>query len=92
MRYVNPRTGLTVALDTLTIKEKSFYRRALKEFKRNTDWFEFDKFLFSPSSVLYKGRRSHLEILRHPLFLALKDMWLQLGVQQGKITRKNKRV
>lgn len=61
--------------------------RAVRQFRGNADWFSFDEYLFSPRSPIYARRRSHLDVLKDPLYLALKDMWLQLGVQQGMIAR-----
>lgn len=40
------------------------------------------------NSPIYRGRDSHLNVLKHPLFLALQDMALQLGVQQRMISRR----
>ena len=36
-------------------------------------------------SPLYSGRKSRLEVIEDRLYLALEDMWLQLGVQQGMV-------
>lgn len=85
MEYVNWKTGLRIDLSGLDEREKRFYLRALKEFEKNVKWLEFDQFVLGRNSPLYDGRRSHLEVLKHPLYLALKDMWLQLGVQQGMV-------
>jgi hypothetical protein len=87
LRYVNPKTKFSIELSSLTESERAFYEKAVRQFQRNVDWVSFDEFLFSPKSPIYAGRRSHLEVLRHPLYLALRDMWLQLGVQQGMIAR-----
>ena len=36
-------------------------------------------------SPLYSGRKSRREVVEDPLYLALEDMWLQLGIQQGMV-------
>ena len=33
----------------------------------------------------FPGERSRLAVVKKPLYLALKDMWLQLGAQQGMV-------
>ena len=71
-----------------TDSEQAFYQKAVEQFRRNVEWFSFDELVFSPRSPIYAGRRSHLEVLRDPLYLTLKDMWLQLGVRQGMIARR----
>jgi hypothetical protein len=90
MEYVNLETGVRINLDELTPEEKKFYRQALKKFQENTEWFSFDEFAFGMRSPIYKGRRSHVDVLKSELYLALKDISLQLGVQQGLITRRKK--
>ena len=87
MEYVNLETGLKIDLNGLNDTERRLYRRALKEFQKNVNWLEFDHFVLGKHSALYNGKRSHLEVLKHPLYLALKDMWLQLGVRQGMIAK-----
>jgi|SRR5450830_670721 hypothetical protein len=88
MKYVNADTGVKIDLSTLNESERIFYRRALRKFMQDTPWLAFDSFVFGMMSPLYRGRTSHLEVLRSPLYLVLKNMSLQLGVQQGMITRK----
>ncbi len=85
LKYVNPKTKLSIELGSLTDSERAFYEKAVRQFRRNVDWFSFDEFVFSPKSPIYARRRSHLEVLRNPVYLALRDMWLRLGVQQGMI-------
>jgi hypothetical protein len=69
----------------LTHEEDAFLRRARTKFEQNSDWFEFEDFAFSSRSPLYSKTRSHKDVLTHPLYVALKDMWLELGVRQGKV-------
>jgi hypothetical protein len=88
MEYVNPETGLKIDLSGLNEAEMGFYRRALKEFQKNVNWLEFDHFVLGRNSVLYDGKRSHFEVLKHPLYLAVKDMWIQLGIQQGMVAKR----
>ena len=92
MEYVNRETGLRIKLNDLNEAEKKLYERALKDFRQNVNWLEFDHFVLGKHSALYNGKRSHLDVLKHPLYLALKDMWLQLGVRQGVIARTGSKV
>ena len=85
MRYVNRRTGTKIDLADLTEDEARFYRRAFEKFRQNVNWLAFDELVFSPASPIYSRRRSHLDVLQDPLYLALKDMWLELGVRQGMV-------
>jgi hypothetical protein len=92
MEYVNLESGVKINLDSLTKAEVAFYLRALKKFQQNANWLDFDDFVLGMQSPLYSGKRSHHEVLRCPLFLALKDMSLQLGIRQGMIAKsKNKK-
>jgi hypothetical protein len=86
MEYVNLQTGIRIDINELSATEKEFYRRALRKFQENTDWVAFDEFAFGMKSPIYDQRRSHLDVLKSPLYLALKDMSLQLGIQQGLIS------
>jgi hypothetical protein len=86
LKYVNQGAGLEIDLSCLTEVEKKFYRRSLRKLQEHADWLAFDEFAFGMHSPIYAGSRSHLEVLRNPLYLALKDMSLQLGIQQGKIS------
>jgi len=90
MEYVNLETGTRINLDNLTDEEKKFYKQALKRFRENTNWLSFDAFAFGIRSPIYNGRRSHIDVLQSALYLVLKDMSLQLGVQQGLIKRTKK--
>ena len=73
-----PITGLNEA-------EQAFLDRARKLFAANTDWFEFEGFAFGMRSPVFAKTRSHKKVVESPLYIALRDMWLQLGVQQGMV-------
>ncbi|MHB2018636.1 MAG: hypothetical protein ACYCW6_16940 [Candidatus Xenobia bacterium] len=88
MQYVNNETGLVIDLGSLDEREQRFYHQALQRFQSNTPWLAFDRFAFTMGSPIYRRRQSPRDILRDPLFRALKDMSLQLGQQQGMIARK----
>ena len=90
MEYVNSETGVRIKLNDLTPEEKRFYKQALKKFHENTKWLSFDEFAFGMGSPIYNGQRSHLDVLQNRLYLALKDISSQLGVQQGLIRRTKK--
>ena len=72
-------------LDTLTDDERGFYRLALKRYRADAEWLAFEEFAFGMRSPIYQRQRSHLDILQHPLYIALREMWLDLGVKQGMI-------
>ncbi|MEW6368849.1 MAG: hypothetical protein AB1714_29825 [Acidobacteriota bacterium] len=85
MKYKNARTGIEVDLSRLSSEERSFYKRARERFDRGVHWLSFDDFAFGMNSPIYKGKKSHLDVLKEPLYRVLKDMWLELGVRQGKV-------
>jgi hypothetical protein len=70
----------------LSPEERDFLRQAEKKFRSNANWFEFEDFAFGMRSPLFSRQRSHLDVLRHPLYLALKEMWLDLGIRQGLVS------
>ena len=65
--------------------ERAFLGRARKLFAQNTDWFEFEGFAFGMRSPVFAKTRSHKKVVESPLYIALRDMWLELGVRQGKV-------
>ncbi len=74
----------------LTLQERAFLNRARAKYHENADWLEFEEFAFGSRSPLYSRNRSHREVLQDPLFLALNEMWLDLGVRQGRIAAPTK--
>src|ERR1043165_236853 len=70
----------------LSAAEHDFLREAEKRYRANANWFDFEDFAFGMRSPLFSRQRSHLDVLRHPLYLALKEMWLNLGVKQGLVS------
>src|SRR5437868_15122084 len=77
---------LASATDGLSPEERDFLRQAEKKYRSNANWFEFEDFAFGMKSPLFSSHRSHIDVLRHPLYLALKEMWLDLGVKQGLVS------
>jgi len=69
----------------LAADEQVFLNRARAKFDENVDWLEFEEFAFGSRSPVYAKTRSHQDVLAHPLYLALKQMWLELGVRQRRI-------
>ncbi len=90
LRYVNPKTKARIDLGGLTDEEKNFYQQAWERFQQNVAWPAFDEFAFGLRSPIYSQRRSHLEVVENSLFQALLDMSMQLGVQQGIISRQTR--
>ncbi|SRR6266568_7106659 len=72
--------------NSLSMTERDFLRQAEQKYRSNANWFEFEDFAFGMRSPLFSRHRSHLDVLRHPLYLALKEMWLDLGVRQGLVS------
>ncbi len=85
MRYRNQRTGLSVELNGLGENEKRFFTLAQERFRAKASWFAFDEFAFGMNSPVYARNGARGEVIRHPLYLALEDMWIELGIAQGRI-------
>jgi hypothetical protein len=71
----------------LSATEQRFLDAARTKFRENSDWFAFEEFAFGSRSPLFSAKRSHRDVLTHPLYRELKEMWLQLGVRQGRIAQ-----
>ena len=82
MVFQNPVTKENFELDGA---DANFFRRALDKFDSNAKWFSFENFAFSSSSPIYARRKSYGRLVKDPLYRALQDMWLQLGVNQGEV-------
>ena len=87
MRYHNKESGVDIDLGTLDEEKRRLFDAAYERFRRNTNWFEFEQLVFSYTSPLFRHAKSRAEVLRDPLYLALKDMWLQLGINQGFVAK-----
>jgi len=70
-------------LDSLSPVERDFLRQAEKKYRANTFWLDFEDWAFSMRSPVFSRNRTHRNIVQNPLFIALKEMWLDLGVKQG---------
>jgi hypothetical protein len=90
MRYRNPETGVDLDLGELDPPRKLLYERAQKLFRNNASWFTFERMAFSGYSPLFQGVTDRKAVVRSPLFKALQDMWLTLGVNQGYVAPKKK--
>lgn len=69
----------------LTPEERAYLDRARKMYNANVSWFEFEDFAFGMRSPIFAKGRSHANVLEHPLYVALTNMWLDLGVKQGMV-------
>ena len=69
----------------LSESEGDFFGRAVKKFHDNASWSAFEGFAFGPTSPIYARRKSYGRLVMDPLYRALQDMWLQLGVNQGEV-------
>ena len=74
--------GSEIHLDLNEVEGK-FYLQAVEKFEKKINWLEFDEFAFGPGSPIYKNERRHLDVIQKPLYKALEDMWIRLGVEQG---------
>ena len=90
MKYVNSETGKTIELGALSSEESLFWREAQSRFKRNENWINFENFAFGLKSPIYRRMNRQIKLRDFPLFQALKDMHLHLGVQQGAIYEEQK--
>lgn len=68
MKYVNREAGVEIDLSGLTGVEKRFYNEARRRFRRNVGWLDFDEFAFGMGSPIYAQHRSHLDVVRQPLY------------------------
>lgn len=82
MVFQNPVTDETFELDGA---DAIFFRRALDKFRSNANWFSFENFAHGSSSPIYARHKTYGRLVRDPLYRALQDMWLQLGVNQGEV-------
>lgn len=87
MNYINQRTGLRVDLADLALEQQGFYREAMRRYRQNIAWSAFEEFAFGMRSPIYASRTSHLDVLKDPLYQALRDMWLALGIRQGRVAK-----
>lgn len=76
---------LDLPVTELNEKEQAFLEAARRMFAENTDWLEFESFVFGMDSPVFSKTRSHRNVIESPLYIALRDMWLQLGVRQGMV-------
>ena len=74
-----------VDVSELTDTQATFYRNAIRLYRKGIDWFAFWEFAFGFQSPLYDGTRLHTDVLGTPLETALRSMWLDLGVRQGMV-------
>ncbi|HXH40607.1 MAG TPA: hypothetical protein VNN08_18390 [Thermoanaerobaculia bacterium] len=85
MRYRNQDSGLQIDLSDLDEERKRFYHAAVEKLAENVAWLKFEEFAFSFDSPVFTASRSRREVLSDPLYLALKDIWLRLGITQGLV-------
>jgi len=83
MRYHNPKSGLDIDLGPIDAEKRRLFETALEKFRRNTNWFEFEQLVFAYTSPIFSRAKNRADVVNEPLFHALKDMWLQLGIDQG---------
>jgi hypothetical protein len=72
-------------LNALSETQSSFYRNAVRLYRKGVDWFDFWNYAFGLGSPLYDGTRVRSDVLDTPLEQALRHMWLDLGIKQGMV-------
>jgi hypothetical protein len=87
MRYQNQDSGFQIDLSGLDGERKKFYQLAIAKLDANVPWLEFEDFAFSFNSPVFGDSRDRREVLSDPLYLALKDIWLRLGISQGVVAQ-----
>jgi hypothetical protein len=85
MRYHNPKSGLDIDLGPIDAEKRRLFDTAQEKFRKNTNWFEFEQLVFTYTSPIFSRAKNRADVVNEPLFHALKDMWLQLGIDQGFI-------
>ncbi|HEY0159419.1 MAG TPA: hypothetical protein VGF28_19185 [Thermoanaerobaculia bacterium] len=78
-------SGDEIDLSNLDEERQQFFATARAKLRNNVSWFDFESFAFGANSPIYRGVTSRRDVLRDPLYLALKDIWLRLGVKQGLV-------
>jgi hypothetical protein len=91
MRYRNSQTDIDLDLSGLDADRLGFFKLAIRKFRENVSWLEFEAFAFAFTSPVFLASRNRKEVLRDPLYLALKDMWLQLGIRQGFVAERKEK-
>ncbi|MGH9557001.1 MAG: hypothetical protein ACRD2Y_14375 [Terriglobales bacterium] len=76
---------MIVDLGGLAESEKRFFALAQERFRAKADWLAFDEFAFGMNSPVYARNGARTVVISNPLYLALEDMWIELGVAQGRI-------
>lgn len=84
-KYFNPRNDFHAVLKDLPPEIEQLYDCALKRFVANSEWMLFHELVFGVASPLNAYLSSINLPLNEAIYLTFKDMWLQLGVQQGKV-------
>ena len=74
-----------IPLDSLSERQQRFYREALARYRRTVHFMDFDEWAFYGNSPIYDGLATKTEALSTPLYLELRDMWLELGIDQGYV-------
>src|SRR5579862_6972992 len=89
MRYRNREAGIDLDLAELDAESQAFFASAVERFKANQNLFDFERFAFGFSAPVFQRAKSRAEVLGSPLYLALKALWLCLGVRQGLMAGDN---
>lgn len=83
-------SGEVLDLSALTDKQRAFFERADRLFSQGAPWSDFQNFyLQRQSAIWFNGgdprseRLPTSQVTRSPLYRAVKDMGLRLGVAQG---------
>lgn len=69
-------------IDTLSVREKRFLRKAGKYFKTNPDWNKFSNFWHKEIEDIFR-RKPAKKMIDSPVYRICEDLESRLGVKQG---------
>lgn len=73
--------------------QKEYFKKAYAAFLKNQHWREFGSEWFYPNQEIRNlvSPRTFESFVRHPLYLAVEELWFALRVNQGDRTIKEDR-
>lgn len=81
-----------IDLRPLSEKQKDYFRKAHAAYRTNVRCWEFDGPWFANSAQFNAliSESGSAGVVEHPLWKALKELWLALGVNQGQMASERK--
>lgn len=88
---VEPKLVLTEEeLGELNQKQKIFYQKAREAFERNVSEYDFHLMILVEAmhqNFFYKKPLLRDELVEQPFYQILENLWIELGVKQGTMSR-----